>query len=183
MQELRACHCARCQSLAGNPCSAAGTAGLGEAGLDLAQGSRHGTHAGATLGMAGRRLVCRARQRLPRVGTALGLYTPQAGALEEVSHQTQHIALMQGTAGWVTGGAKGSGSLGTAAHGASWRGTQLLLFDRCREPALNQPLLGTCVLPGRWDWAVCREPQGWPCLPGSAGVAVVLATTGYLRRG
>lgn len=40
------------------------------------------------------------RQCVPRAGTALGLYTQQAGTLQ-VSHRTQRVVLVQGAAGWL----------------------------------------------------------------------------------
>lgn len=84
-------------------CLAAGTARQGKGGLDLVEGSRHGTHAGATSGVASRRLGRGGRQRVPRVATALGLHTQQVGTLEEFSHRTQRVVLVQGTAGWLAG--------------------------------------------------------------------------------
>lgn len=40
---------------------------------------------------------------MPRLGADLGLYMQQAGTLEEVSHRSQHVVLMQGTAGQLIG--------------------------------------------------------------------------------
>lgn len=40
---------------------------------------------------------------MPRLRADLRLYTQQAGTLEEVSHRSQRVVLMQGTAGQLIG--------------------------------------------------------------------------------